>query len=931
MPPALLGRRDEQRAVHALVAGARLGSSGVLVITGEPGIGKSVLLDDAAERAHGFTLLRVTGTEAERDLPYAGLAHLLRPLEERLALLPAPQARALEVALALREGADADRFAVSAAVLGLVTSAGEERPVGIVLDDAHLLDRPSAEALAFLARRLLADAVFVLVAQRPGETPTWDDAGLPRLELVRLDEESSRRLVAEAAAETGDSPLTGGQVEQVAALARGNPMALRALARDPDTARPVDGGLGAIPEAIPGAMPAAIPAVVADAFGRRASRLAPADLRVVQAAAVAGPDLGVVARVCQVDGLDLGALERAEELGILRLGSETVDFAHPLARSAVYAGAPPATRRRLHALAADACPPGDRDRRAWHLSAAALGPDDAAADALADVAARAVQRGAQAVAASALERAAQLSTSPPQRGRRYLAAAEAAWYAGEDARVANLVSQAVRHDPSDRVRARADALTGRVSARSGSLEDARDLLVDAARSSEPQDPGAALELYAEAVRTCFFLLDTGSAQRAADRLEVLLAGPLEVADGPAAMASIAVGMARIGAGQPGDRQVRAGVATLAGRARSDGERTTLWEVLGLLYLRDGAASRAAILEAVQRSRDDAALGSLPDLLFHLARDDATSDRWSRAEAEYGEGLTLARELGQSTQLGMLLAGSTWLLGRLGRVDDCRASAAEALALASARRMHVVTAWVEFALAELDLCGGAVTEAAERFARLDTFLRGQGALDPDLSPVPELVEAHLRLGDRAEAGRLATDYVERAAHKGQPWSRARAARIEGMLAPDDEVDDRFGAALTWHARTPDGFETARTRLVYGARLRRLRRRTEAREHLRAALAAFARLGATGWAEAASIELSATGLTAHRRETGPVDELTPRELQVGLLLADGRTTREAAAALFLSPKTVEYHLRHLYTKLGISSRPQLAAALHERRAT
>ncbi len=921
MPPALLGRRDEQRALDALVAGARLGSSGVLVITGEPGIGKSVLLDEAAERAHGFTLLRVTGTEAERDLPYAGLAHLLRPLEERLALLPAPQARALEVALALREGADADRFAVSAAVLGLVTSAGEDRPVGIVLDDAHLLDRPSAEALAFLARRLLADAVFVLVAQRPGETPTWDDAGLPRLELVRLDEESSRRLVAEAA----DGPLTGGQVEQVAALARGNPMALRALARDPDSAQPVEGGLGAMP----GAMAAAIPSVVADAFGRRASRLDPGDLRVVQAAAVAGPDLGVVARVCQVDGLDLAALERAETLGIVHLGSGIVDFAHPLARSAVYAGAPPATRRRLHALAADACPPGDRDRRAWHLSAAALGPDDAAADALADVAARAVQRGAHAVAASALERAAQLSTSPRQRGRRYLAAADAAWYAGEDARVATLVTQAVRHDPSEGVRARADALTGMVSARSGSLEDARDLLVDAARASEPQDPGAALELYAEAVQTCFFLLDTGSAQRAADRLEELLARPLQVADRSAAMASIAVGMARIGAGQPGDGQIRAGVATLAGRGRSDGERTTLWEVLGLLYLRDAAASRAAILDAVQRSRDAAALGSLPDLLFNLARDDATSDRWSRAEAEYGEGLTLARELGQSTQLGILLAGSTWLLGRLGRVDDCRASAAEALALASTRRMHVVTAWVEFALAELDLCGGAVTEAAERFARLDASLRRQGALDPDLSPVPELVEAHLRLGDRAEAERLATDYVERATYKGQPWSRARAARVQAMLAPDDEVDDRFGAALTWHARTPDGFETARTRLVYGARLRRLRRRTDAREPLRAALASFARLGATGWAEAASIELSATGLTAHRRETGPVDELTPRELQVGLLLAEGRTTREAAAALFLSPKTVEYHLRHLYTKLGISSRPQLAEALRDRR--
>lgn len=323
------------------------------------------------------------------------------------------------------------------------------------------------------------------------------------------------------------------------------------------------------------------------------------------------------------------------------------------------------------------------------------------------------------------------------------------------------------------------------------------------------------------------------------------------------------------------------------------------------------------------------MGLLPVLLNHVARDEATAgDRWPEAEARYDESIRLTREIGQPTELAAALAGLAWVEARQGKADACRAHAAEAREICAELGVGLYRTWTHAALGELELGLGDASAAAAELESLAAELRTLGIGDVDLSPAPELVEAYLRLGRSEEAAVLAAAYSEQAAEKGQPWALARAARSRGLLAADDELDESFEEALRWHARTPDFFETARTELAYGARLRRGRQRVRAREHLRVALELFDRLGAAPWAEQASTELAATGETARRRVPSTLDDLTPQELQIALLLAQGQTTREAAASLFLSPKTIEYHLRNVYRKLDIHSREELAEAFSGR---
>ncbi|MEO7236465.1 MAG: LuxR family transcriptional regulator [Lapillicoccus sp.] len=924
----LVGRHEERRRLNALVAGARLGQSGVLVVDGEPGIGKTALLGYAVEQAAGFLVLRVTGSEDEADLPFAGLAQLLRPVAAQLDRLPAPQARALSVALALSEGGEVDRFAVAAGVLSLVIEAADRLPVAIVIDDAHLLDRPSTEAVLFMARRLLADPVLVLAAARSHEAPAWTSAGLPGLSVVGLDGPSSSAVARSAAPQE----LTREQTHRIVTLSGGNPLAIAALAREPE-------GLALRP----GDAPVPVPTVVADAFGRRAAPLAPADLAVLALAAVAGGDLRVVADVCRVAGLDLTALDRAAALGLVTVSPDRVEFSHALVRSSVYATASPADRRRLHALVAEALPGADDDRRAWHLSAAALGPDAAAADGLDGVGRRATDRGAYAVAASAFEQAARLTPDPTRRSERLLAAGEAAWFAGEDARAAPILGAALDHAVSAQGRTRARTLLGLVAGRRGFLGQARDALLAAARDARDTSPDDALFITAEAVDVCFYLLDRSAFAEASALLEDLLAGRTPegtgrhevtgtavATDRPSAVASIALGMARIYAGEPGAERIRAGVAALARLAESDGDGLqSAWGVIGPLFLREEGAGSDLIRRAVEESRRASRLGTLPHLLFHLARYDWSTDRWARAEVGYGEAVTLAREFGQVTELAANLAGMTWLHARQGRAEEARRDGAESLAV-SGKEVRVTTVWVALALAELELSLGETNAAVDRLRGLAAFLAEHDVRDADLSAVPELVEALVRGGRADEAREGADAYLLLADRKGQPWSLARAARVRALLLPEADIDGserHFAEALSWLSATPDAFEEARTRLLHGERLRRARRIAPARLELQRSLDGFERLGARAWADAAAGELAATGLHAHRRGPGPVVELTPRELQIGMLLAAGRTTRETAAALFLSPKTVEYHLRHLYTKLGIGSRAELREQLGE----
>jgi DNA-binding CsgD family transcriptional regulator len=344
-----------------------------------------------------------------------------------------------------------------------------------------------------------------------------------------------------------------------------------------------------------------------------------------------------------------------------------------------------------------------------------------------------------------------------------------------------------------------------------------------------------------------------------------------------------------------------------------------------MFLREAGEARELLDHAQATARERAAVGVLPFLLFLIARDQATTDRWAVAEATYVEAIGLARESGQRTDLALGLAGLAWLLALRGREPECRAHAAEALSLSAELGASVVEMWTTTALGELELGLGNPGQAAEHFERQRELMRELAITDVDLWPAPELIDAYLRLGRAAEAERVSGEFLRAATAKAQSWSLARALRGVGRVTEEKAFPEQFEGALALHAQTPDAFETARTHLAYGERLRRSGKRMLAREQLRRALDTFERLDAQPWAERSRSELAATGETVRKRDPSTIDELTPQELQVGLLLAEGMTTREAAAALFLSPKTIEYHLRHVYQKLGIHSREELAREL------
>ncbi len=894
--------------IQRLLAGARVGESGTLVLAGEAGIGKSELLVDAAANAQGMQVLRATGIEADRDTGFGGLLQLLRPALGLLDQLPGPQADALATALALRPGWGVERFAVGAATLTLICRFAEDAPVLVLLDDAHLLDAPSAEAVAFAARRLTADPVAVLATSRTDERDALSDAGLRRLVLQGLDRVSTQQLVETHSARGVPADL----LDRLHRATGGNPLALLELADDVDDL-----------EREPPQAPVPVPVALVDAFAARAHRLGPATSTVLLLAAASDGDLGVVGAAAALLDLDLGSIGAAENAGLVQVSGGRLVFRHPLVRSAVYSRAPADERRLVHGALARAVPDDAREQRAWHLSQAAFGPDEAAARACEQVADAAAVRGAHAVAASSYERAADLSAGVDDRARRLVAAGDSALLAGRPERAAAVVDRL--GPPTDSAGGvEAEELRGRVAARSGSLARARDMLLGAADTASATDVDRAVLMLADVVLVCYFLGDAGGALQAAHRLEELLGR--ETGARARVVGTMAAGVARVIAGRGGTDLIRQatdmfGASDLLGQ---DPSRTS-WLMLGPLFLREPGVGIELVHQAVRDSRGRAAVGALPLLLFYVARYDATTERWADAEAGYAESIRLARETGQTSDLAASLAGLAWLNARQGKEDVCRGSAEEAMAICRQGELHTFMAWSLFGLAELELGRGESEAALDLLRQLDALLDEIGFADVDLSPAPELVDALMRTGRTEEAESVASRFRPRAEAKGQPWALARAARADGLVGPDEDLDRHFGEALERHALALDPFEHARTQLAYGSRLRRARRRAEARPHLRACLSTFDALGAAPWAQMAETELKATGETARRRVPSTVDDLTPQERQIAQLLADGRTTRQAAAALFLSPKTIEYHLRHVYTKLGVASRVELAEAM------
>ncbi len=895
----VLGRARERQELDAALAGARLNRSGVLILAGEPGIGKTTLLDDAAERARsaGMRVLRARGIESEARVPFAGLFELLRPTLSALDRIPAPQAVALEGALALRPARAQDRFAVGAATLSLLAAFAEDAPVAAFVDDAHWLDLSTADALLFAVRRLVADPIVVVVAVRDDEPSFVDGADLPTLRLAGLDLNAAAALVGGSAAARLHRP-TGG-----------NPLALLELA--PEASRLAE---------IPLDAPAPIVGNIARGFVHRASEL-PEPTREALILAAAS-DTGDLATLARARARTVEDLARAETAALVELRDGRVEFRHPLARSAIYGAASPEERRAAHRKLADALPDAEADRRAWHLALAAVGPDDAAASALEQAGARARDRSAYAVAAAAYERAATLSSDSAPL---LYAAADAAWLAGQPDRAATLVEAARAKATDPRLLVRVEHLRGQIAARRGPVEEARSILVAAAEAAAESDPERAVIMLAEATNQSFYAGDAEAMLRTSSRAVDLAAN----AGGRASIfAGLAQGMALVfsGEGEAGARSIRLAVEQLEGSDElRDDPHLVVWAALGPLWLREAAAGRALYERALELVRSRAAVGALPELLVHVARDWATTSEWAAAHSSYSEGIAHARESGQDVALGFGLAGIAWLEARQGRVDAARAHASEGREVCVRAGIAVHELWTVAALADLELGDGRPEAALAHLEEWDTLLTARAIADTDLSPAPELVEVLLRLGRRDDAAASAERHDESARAKGQPWALARAARTRGLLASDDEFEPAFDEALRLHDQTPDVYEAARTHLAYGARLRRAGRRVRAREQLRAAIDVFDQLGAAPWSERGRAELKATGETARRRVVTTLDKLTPQELQVALLLGDGRTTREAAAAMFLSPKTIEYHLRNVYRKLDVRSRADLANAV------
>ena len=902
----LLGREAETQTLNRLVAGARLGEAAALVVLGEPGVGKTALLDDAVVGlGEDFRVLRATGVETEQEIAFCGLSQLLAPTPDVLDRIPPPQADALAGALALRSGAPGDRFAIGAATLSVLSLYAEEGPIALVVDDGHLLDRPTLDALSFTARRLQADPVLILVGARSFEL---GDAltGLPTLRLGGLDPDPARALLAE----TSGGSVTDDEFAELYRRTEGNPLALREFGADP----------AAIAPELPG-LPERASGVVTQAFARRLRLLGESARHVLLVVTVAGGELSLAAAACRELALDVSALSAAEDAGLVATAEGRVRFRHPLVRAAVYSGASAERRHRAHRAVAAALPAGDVTRRAWHLAAAAWGPDAEVAALLERAGDDAFARSGYAVAATAYHRAATLTPAVPDRCVRLLRGAEAAWAAGQSSRVTTMLDALADLDPADQFADGALELRAAVAARTGQLREARDMLMAAA--DHEISPDRAVVLLADAVHAAFYLGDTATSLVLADRLGELIGRTAGLR--ARALGLMATGIALVVAGRGGAEEIRAAVPHLesSDELRTDPRRLP-WLMLAPLFLREsGGGDRLRAL--VEEVRGAGGVGTLPALLFHIARDQATTDDWDRAGANYTEAIRLAQETGQETERAASLAGRSVLASRRGDEAGCRADAAESLGICETRHLHLAEAWVLSALGDLELSLGDARSAVVRFRALETLLIGHGMADPDLSPCPELVEALLREGDADGARRLVPPFLAAAEDKGQPWARARARRAAGLVAPDDEIDTPFEEALDLHRQTQDSFETARTDLAYGERLRRTGRRVDAREHLRPALASFDRLGAACWAQRAAAELTATGETVQRLDVGWRAALTPQELQVGLLLAEGSTTREAAAALFLSPKTVEYHLRKVYTKLEIHSREELASAL------
>ena len=914
----LLGRTGELEALRQLLADVRGGRSAVVVVRGEAGIGKTELLQALVAEAAGFRVCRATGIESEMELAYAGLHQLCTPLLDRLGSLAEPQRRGLSVAFGLEslDGDAPDRFLVALAALGLMAEAAEEQPLLCVVDDVQWLDQASAQVLGFVGRRLLAEPVALVFADRPPaaphdpvEGPLDPLAGLPELRLDGLDAAAARTLLATVAAGPLDERVRSRIIEETG----GNPLALLELGRSLEVGE-LAGGF-ALPDA--GDLPRRIEGQYLERL-----RALPADARRLLLLVAADPlgDVALILRAAQGLGLDVGVLQVAAQTGLLDLGA-TVRFRHPLMRSAVYRAAEAADRRAVHdALAAATDPLADPDRRAWHRAHAAAGPDEAVAGELISSAGRALRRGGIAACAAFLERAVALTPDAAERAARALVAADAKYAAGDFlAAQALLVTAEVGPLPelgqARIVRMRAEIA---FALRRGS--DAPPLLLQAAQRLADLDPELARRTYIEAMVASVY---AGRLGRGLDPAELARAARLAAEDpgqaGPVPHARLLLrGLAlRLSDGYRAAAPLLK--EALAGYRAQPQELDWLCVSYNMVAmdLWDDQAWFELAAGQVRQARTSGTLSWLPFALDYLAELHTQAGELSQAAALLAEGERIDPGIRAATLPYVPLLLAAWR-GDAPAADEL----AGELALGAANRGEgAALTYADYATAVLNNGLGRYDLAA------DAAQRASAAQELVISPwaLYELTEAAAR-GHQPDRAAAAADRLAGIAEaSGTSWARGAAARSRALVAAGPAAELAYQEAIELLEQTRMATHAARARLSYGEWLRRENRRIDARRQLRLAFDALTAMGVRAFAERARRELQATGERVRKRNEDPGAELTPQEQEIARLAREGRTNAEIGAQLFIGARTVEWHLRKVFTKLDIGSRRELDEAL------
>jgi DNA-binding CsgD family transcriptional regulator len=904
-PPAFLGRSGERDVLDRLLETVRGGKSAVLVIRGEPGIGKTALVRYAFEQADGFRVAQIAGVEAEMELPFAGLHRLCAPMLGQLDALPDPQQNALRVSFGLSSGDAPDRFLVALSVLTLLAEVAVERPLLCLVDDAQWLDAATSQVLGFIARRLLAESVAIVFAVRePSEERELAD--LPTFSLRGLRDEDARALLSSVIPGRLDDRVR----DRVVAETRGNPLALVELPRGRSTGELAGGFV------LPGA--GTLPSQIEDHFRQRIAAL-PQVTQLLMLLAAADPvgDATLLWRAATTLGVEIQAAEPAAAEHLLEIGAQ-VRFRHPLVRSAVYRAAGATDRRAVHgALAAATDPETDPDRRAWHRAHAAIGPDEEVARELIDSASRAQGRGGIAAAAAFLHRAVALTPDPGERAARAVTAAQMKLEAGDLSAAGSLLAAADAGPLDELGQARAQRVRAQLAfdARRGS--DAPPLLLRTAQRLESLDAELARETHLKAL------------------VAVIYAARLATDPTPEGVARAALSAPRAPEPSPGGQLLLLGLATrltdgyaaaaptltAALSAYLAEERHLDWSwvaySLAAMDLWDDNAWFELASSRAELTRATGTLILLPFALDYLAAFHVQAGNLSLASALIEEAQRLDLGVRAETLPYVPLGLAAWrgdvstalnlvevmIGGAHSRGEGCAVTAAE-----------YATAILYNGLGEYELA----FEAAQKAAAADEIATSSWALC-------ELVEAAVRSG-RQEIARDSLDQLrERTGASGTPWAKGTEARASALLEDGGSAERLHREAIEALGQSRMAAHLARARLGYGEWLRRENRRVDAREQLRQAYDALATMGADGFAERARRELLATGEKVRKRRDDTRDELTPQERQIASLARDGRTNPEIGAELYISHRTVEWHLRQVYTKLGISSRKGLRSAL------